>query len=123
MVASIATWLASALVLFVGANAIRQALSSGSDTSNSSDPTRGWQLVFLSFATSVDALAVGISLAMVGTSLSVMTAIVAVVAALLAWLGLQIGGQVSSSWGKRVEVFGGVILIVTGLITPATHLV
>ena len=117
LVAAFANWFAFFLLLFVGGNIIRQALHGADEARIALDPTKGWQLVFLSFATSIDALAVGLSLAMLGVSIARAAVLVGLVATLLTLLGMHLGNRASVLWGKRVEVFGGVILIAIGLLS------
>ncbi len=117
LVAGFANWVAFALLFFVGANIIRQAFHGADEARTPLDPTKGWQLIFLSFATSIDALAVGLSLAMLGVSIAVAAALVGFVATLLTLLGMHLGNRASALWGKRVEVLGGLILIAIGLLS------
>lgn len=115
LVASAARWVAFTLLMLVGANIVWQAFHSVDKPRPSLDPTSGWQLVFLSVATSVDALAVGISLAMVGASVVISASVVGAMATALTLLGMGLGRRANTLWGKRVEVFGGLILIAIGL--------
>ncbi len=59
-------WLAFALLTIVGGRMILEAVRGGDREGRSSDPTRGWSLVVLSIATSIDALAIGLSFAALG---------------------------------------------------------
>ncbi|RMF42991.1 MAG: manganese efflux pump, partial [Deltaproteobacteria bacterium] len=61
-------WIAFGLLLFIGGRMIREAIA-GEEERSETDPTRGWSLVLLSVATSIDALAVGLTLAMLGVSI------------------------------------------------------
>ena len=116
LVAAVARWVACALLLLVGGNIIRQARQTD-ETRLTQDPTRGWHLVFLSFATSIDALAVGLSLAMLGVSIARAAFVVGITAATLTLLGMPLGNRASSLWGKRIEVLGGLILIAIGFMS------
>jgi len=107
-------WLAFALLGFVGGKMILGALRESSEGSRSGDPTTGWDLVLLSVATSIDALAVGLSLAMLGLTVLVPAIVIGIVAAALTGLGMLLGRRVGILWGKRVEVAGGLILIAIG---------
>ncbi len=122
LVASVAHWVAFALLVLVGGNIIWQAFRSSGEARTAQDPTAGWQLVFLSFATSIDALAVGISLAMIGVSIAISASVVGLVAAVLTLLGMPLGNRATLLWGKRIEVFGGLILIAIGLMSLWDHL-
>ncbi|MGA2990164.1 MAG: manganese efflux pump MntP family protein [Candidatus Korobacteraceae bacterium] len=115
LTSAFANWIAFVLLVLVGGNIIRQALHASDEPRIRLDPTRGWQLVFLSFATSIDALAVGLSLAMMGVSIAVAAAMVGLAATSLTVLGMHLGNRASLLWGKRVEVLGGLILIAIGL--------
>ncbi len=107
-------WIAFLLLLLVGGNIIRGALTGDPSVRPAADPTSGWQLVMLSFATSIDALAVGISLAMAGTTITVAALAVGLTAAVFTLAGMMLGRRIGVLWGRRVEVLGGVILILIG---------
>jgi putative Mn2+ efflux pump MntP len=111
LVAAAAHWVAFALLLLVGANVIWHAFSGTDETRTALDPTSGWHLVVLSFATSLDALAVGLSLAMIGAPIARSAFVVGLMATALTLSGMALGRRVSVFWGRRVEVFGGIILI------------
>ncbi len=108
-------WLALVLLTGVGGRMIYEALFSQEDQSRSTDPSRGLTLVSLSVATSIDALAVGISLAMIEVAVWFPALIIGVVACLFTILGLFIGTRVGVRLGQWVEVIGGLILILIGL--------
>jgi putative Mn2+ efflux pump MntP len=106
-------WVAFALLGFVGGRMIWGALRAREEQART-DPTRGWDLMVLSVATSVDALAVGLSLAVIGAEIVVPAVVIGLVAAALTAVGLTVGGWVGLAWGKRFEVLGGLILIGIG---------
>jgi putative Mn2+ efflux pump MntP len=107
-------WVAFILLLLVGGNIIRNAVRDEPGHAPA-DPTTGWQLVVLSFATSVDALAVGLSLAVIGTSIPMAALVVGLTAAAFTLTGMMLGRRIGALWGRRVEVLGGLILIAIGL--------
>ena len=86
------------------------------------NPSKGKLLVILSVATSIDAMAVGLSMAMLDTSVWIPSIVIGVVTFLLSGFGLLAGDRLGTKFGKRMEVFGGVILIGIGLRILATHL-
>jgi putative Mn2+ efflux pump MntP len=86
------------------------------------DPTAGWSLAVLSVATSVDALAVGLSLAMIGSEILVPALVIGVVAFGFTAAGMRLGRRADAAWGRRVEVLGGVVLIGIGLRILVEHL-
>ncbi len=115
VVAAIATWIAFILLTLVGANAIWHGVHGAGETPRATnDPTSGWHLVFLSLATSVDALGVGISLAMIRASILISACAVGLIATILTLVGMSLGRRVQALWGKRVEVLGGLILLAIG---------
>lgn len=107
-------WIAFGLLAFVGGRMILEAFNKEEDK-EVSDPTRGLTMVMLSVATSIDALAVGLSLAMLGISVWMPAVVIGVVAGILTVLGMLLGRRLGRNWGKRVEVCGGLVLCVIGL--------
>jgi putative Mn2+ efflux pump MntP len=108
-------WVAFALLALVGGNIIRNALRKKEEERSKIDPTRGWALVFLSVGTSLDALAVGISLAMLNSQMIRSALVVGLVSYGMTLLGMEIGQKIGAIWGRRCELFGGVVLILIGL--------
>lgn len=110
-------WIAFALLGFVGGKAIAGAWTKEEETSEAprTDPTRGWSLVVLSIATSLDALAVGLSFAVLDMAIWVPVAIIGVVTALITMTGMLVGSRLGSRFGKPIEILGGLILIGIGV--------
>jgi len=71
-------------------------------------------LLALSLATSIDALGVGLSFALIGDGMVVMALVAAVVSFLFSVAGTFLGGRLSERFGERFEIIGGMILIVIG---------
>jgi manganese efflux pump family protein len=115
-------WIACGLLVFVGGRMIFGALRGEEPGKPHRDPTRGWDLVILSVATSLDALAVGLTLAMLGSKILLPALVIGVVAASLTWIGMVFGRRIGDFWGKRVEVAGGIILIAIGIKIVLEHL-
>ena len=114
-------WLAFGLLAIIGGRMIYQARAEEEDDVQR-DPTRGLTMVMLSIATSIDALAVGFSLSVIGVSIWFPALIIGLVAGILTVVGMLIGDRVGLRWGSRVEILGGVILILIGLKILAEHL-
>jgi putative Mn2+ efflux pump MntP len=108
-------WIACGLLMFVGGKMIYEACLGEDDAETSADPTRGMTMVMLAVATSIDALAVGLSLGMLGVSVWFPAVIIGVVCCILTVGGMLLGGKIGSMWGKRVEVLVGVVLCGIGL--------
>lgn len=115
-------WVAFALLAFVGGRMLMGARKAGEERRFSGDPTTGWDLVMLSIATSIDALAVGMSLAIIGSNILVPALVIGVVAATLTIAGMVLGRRIGALWGKRVEAAGGLILIGIGIKIVLEHI-
>jgi putative Mn2+ efflux pump MntP len=107
-------WLAFGLLTFVGGKMLWEAWSSEPEETRV-DPTRGWMLVTLSVATSLDALAVGLSLAFVRVSVWMPSVAIGLVTGTLTALGIRFGSRLSRRWGRSAELVGGVVLILIGV--------
>lgn len=107
-------WLAFSLLSFIGGRMIWEALHER-DAERKSDPTRGVLLVTLSTATSIDALAAGLSFAFLKESIWVLSMTIGVITASLSAVGMLFGSRIGAKWGTRAEVIGGSVLILIGL--------
>ena len=107
-------WIAFVLLMVVGGRMIHEAFDEERDK-DASDPTRGFTMVMLSVATSIDALAVGLSLALLNVSVWAPAAVIGVVAGVLTVVGMLLGRRLGENWGKRVEICGGLVLCIIGL--------
>lgn len=112
-------WVAFGLLAFVGGKAIWSARR---EKVRADDPTQGATLVVLSVATSIDALAVGFSFAMLGVTVWVPSAVIGLVTAALTALGMQVGSRLGERFGRRVEILGGLVLIAIGLKILLQHI-
>jgi putative Mn2+ efflux pump MntP len=113
-------WIAFGLLAFVGVRMIRSALDP--EPGPQVDPSRGMTLVTLSVATSIDAMAIGFSLAMLRVSIWYPSAVIGVITGALCTLGVRLGGRLGARFGQRMSVVGGVILILIGLRIVVSHL-
>lgn len=120
-IASLDHWIAFVLLAIVGGRMIYAALSPGEDKYDR-DPSRGATLVMLSVATSVDALAVGLTLAMLDVEIWYASATIGLVTGLLSLLAIRLGNRLGARFGRRMEVVGGTILLCIGARILAQHL-
>ena len=120
-IAAVDHWIAFALLGIVGGRMIQSGLK-GEDDSATGDPSKGWSLIMLSIATSIDALAVGFSLAMIGVEIWFPAVVIGLVTAAMSVAGLHLGARLGSRFGSRMEVVGGVILILVGVRIVIEHL-
>jgi putative Mn2+ efflux pump MntP len=86
------------------------------------DSTRGIPLVVLAIATSLDALAVGISMALLDVRILNAALTIGIVSSIFSLVGLLSGDFLGKKFGKRMELVGGVILIFIGVRVLVTHL-
>jgi putative Mn2+ efflux pump MntP len=105
---------ACGLLLFLG---IRMIVSSTKteEYSKQFDPTRGFSLVALSVATSLDALAVGVSISVIGLSVWTPSIVIGLVALIMAYTGTRLGMRAGNILGPWAERIGGSVLIVIGI--------
>ena len=111
-----AHWVAFALLLVIGGRMLHEALNADAEQERC-DPTRGWPLVLLSVATSIDALAVGFSLSLLGSAIALPALIIGVVCFGFTAVGLHMGRLVTRSarLSRVAEALGGVVLVGIGL--------
>ena len=117
-------WIAFGLLAIIGVNMLKEALSHEEECGceNSADLSVKTMLV-MAVATSIDALAVGISLAMVGNvNIFFAVTMIGICTCILSMLGVKIGNVFGSRFEDKAEIAGGVILILLGLKILLEHL-
>ncbi len=110
---SYADWIAFVLLVGVGVHMIYTSVYG--ETNRSHDPSRGWTMVLLSIAVSIDALVVGISLGVLGIFVWYPAIMIGVVTGILSLMGLRIGRIVGKKFGQPAEILGGLVLIGIGV--------
>jgi putative Mn2+ efflux pump MntP len=115
-------WIAFGLLTIVGGRMLLSGFNPNVE-SYSKDPSRGFTLIILSLATSIDALAIGLTLAILDVSIWYPSVIIGIVTALLSIVSIKIGKKIGKLVGKRMEIFGGSVLIIIGIRILVTHLV
>lgn len=113
-------WIAFALLGLIGAKMIYE--SRREDDDSQSDPFSTSRLLLLSVATSIDALAVGVSFSLLGVSLPLTVAIIGAVTFALCLPAVWLGKRLGKLMAKRAEMLGGVVLIIIGLKILVEHL-
>lgn len=115
-------WIAFGLLAWVGIRMIREGISTGDDHESYQDPSRGKTLVMLALATSMDSLGVGLSMAFLKANILTASLVIGLVSFLFSVVGLLVGNKLSEKFGKKMEVVGGIILLLIGLRIVLTHL-
>ncbi len=122
---SVDHWIAFGLLALIGINMLREAFSKECDCGCcGEDADLSVKTMFvMAVATSIDALAVGISLAMAGNvNILLAVVLIGVVTFLLSGVGVRIGNIFGSRFEKKAEAAGGIILILLGLKILLEHL-
>jgi len=114
-------WIAFGLLSAVGAKMIYESFRIGS-AEKSFDPSNIFVLLALSIATSIDALAVGVTLSLITSSIVIAVIIIGVVTFGLSYLGVYIGKKVGHFFENKIEALGGLVLIGLGLKVLIQHL-
>ncbi len=117
---SVDHWVAFALLAFIGVNMIREALSKEDEEPDPSLSAR--TMLVLAIATSIDAMAIGISFAFLDVSIVPAVSLIGVITFLLSVVGIRIGTTFGCRFKSKAELAGGVILISLGLKILIEHL-
>ncbi len=129
LVRSVGGYLAAGLLFLIGAKMFYEAwrrrpghLAESTERAaqsalhaKSRDPTRGWSLLGLSVATSIDALVAGVSLGLKGREIWLASLLIGVVAGLMALLGVMAGRRIGRAAGKPAELAGAAVLVALGV--------
>ena len=119
LITSIDHWVAFVLLSLIGGNMIRESFSEEEELN---DDFGVKTMLLLAVATSIDALAVGITFAFLSVKILPAAALIGVTTFLLSILGICIGRAFGARWKSRAELAGGVILILIGLKILLEHL-
>lgn len=117
-------WVAFALLAFLGGKMLYESFQKDEDgaSPDGKDPTRGRSLILLSVATSLDAMAVGLTLAFLKVEIWTPAISIGIITASLSLLGIFIGQKLGDRFGKPMERIGGLILIGIGAKIVLEHL-
>lgn len=121
-------WIAFGLLVFIGGKMLWDAFNGEGDECDScascgAEPQLDLkELVMLAIATSIDALAVGITFAFLGMSIWVAVVVIGVTTFVLSFIGVAVGNQFGSRFEKPATIAGGVVLILIGLKILLEHL-
>ena len=112
-------WIAFTLMFVIATKMFKESISGDDNAEDdkkksgaTADPTRGWSLVGLSIATSIDALGVGFGMGIARMSLLKPAVIIGITAAIMTYTGIAMGRRLSESFGRRIETVGAIILYV-----------
>ena len=116
-------WIAFGLLLIIGANMIREAFSDEEEAAaESTEKLNHKELFLLAIATSIDALAVGIAMAMDDVNISMAATVIGITTFVLSFVGVAIGNKIGSKFQAKAQIAGGIVLILIGLKILLEHL-
>ena len=113
IVTSLAPIIGFILLLAIGLNMIRESLSG--DDEEITDNFSFKEVTLLAIATSIDAFAVGITIALINDPILISSAIIGIVAFIFSIIGIFIGKKIGNYIGDKFQIVGGVILILIGV--------
>ncbi|HNW97195.1 MAG TPA: manganese efflux pump MntP family protein [Bacteroidales bacterium] len=114
-------WIAFGLLVFIGLRMISEAIKN-KDEVKLYDYSSLWVMLTLSVATSIDALAVGLSIALLNIPIIFSVAIIGTITFIISYLGVIMGGRFNRLLGNKVEIAGGIVLSLIGLKILIEHL-
>lgn len=117
-------WVAFGLLALIGVNMLREAFSKEEEESGDENADLSFKtMLVMAIATSIDALAVGISLAMAGNvNILVAVLLIGLVTFAMSALGVKIGNAFGSRFEKKAQAAGGIILVLLGVKILLEHL-
>ena len=115
-------WIAFGLLLLIGANMIREAIWGKKEEGENNGALDFKTMFLLAIATSIDALAVGVSFACIQVKLWSSVIIIGITTFMFSVLGVKIGNVFGSKYEKSAGIIGGIILILIGLKILLEHL-
>ncbi len=114
-------WIVFVLLALIGANMIRESFSN--DTEGANDSFSFKTMLLLALATSIDALAVGITFALLpDVNIAAAVSFIGATTFILSGVGLKIGNLFGMRYKQKAEIAGGVILILIGIKVLLEHL-
>lgn len=116
-------WIACGLLVFVATKLLIDTLKGGDDEENKIDPTRGWTILMLAVATSIDAMAVGFSYAMLSRPIFVPALVIGVICAAISLAGMLAGACIGriDALRKWSGLAGACALYVIGALILHEH--
>ena len=120
VITSVDHWIAFGLLAFIGGNMIREALSREEEKLDDSFSFR--TMMTLAVATSIDALAMGVTFAFLRVDIVPAVLLIGATTFVLSAVGLKVGNVFCAKYKARAELFGGVVLVLMGLKILLEHL-
>lgn len=116
-------WVAFFLLVLIGGKMIYESFKIEEVEKKAQDPSCPVTLVMLSIATSIDALAVGVTLSLITHHIYATVIVIGIITFVLSYLGYKIGKKMGHFFENKIEILGGLILIVIGIKILISHLI
>lgn len=120
VIESVDHWIAFALLAAIGINMIYEALKKDDEKQDASFGFKA--MIPLAIATSIDALAVGVTFAFLQVSIVPAVSFIGVITFILSAVGVKVGNVFGEKYKSRAEIFGGTVLIAMGIKILIEHL-
>ena len=121
VITTIDHWIAFVLLGLIGFNMLKEGLSKECDVVN--DKVNFKEMLPLAIATSIDALAVGITFAFLKVNIIISILSIGLITFVMSFIGSKIGNKVGCKYQKKAQIMGGIILIIIGLKILIEHLI
>ena len=120
-ISNIDHWIAFILLFCIGINMIKEAILNKEDKKDDSLKVKG--MLILAIATSIDALAAGITFAFFNVNIVLSCTLIGVITSVISMIGVKIGNVFGNKYEKKAQILGGVILILLGVKILLEHLI
>lgn len=120
LITSVDHWIAFVLLVFIGGNMLKEAFSK--DEENCNDKVDFKTMLPLAIATSIDALAVGITFAFLKVNIVIAVLSIGIITFIMSFSGSKVGNKFGTKYEKKAQLFGGIILVLIGLKILLEHL-
>lgn len=121
-IVSVDHWIAFGLLLYIGGKMVYEAIKGEEEEEETSEKLDLKELTIMAIATSIDALAVGVTLAFLKVNIIKSISIIGVTTFILSIIGVMIGNRFGMKFKSKAEIAGGVILILIGTKILLEHL-
>ena len=116
-------WVAFGLLILIGGKMIYEGFKIETVGKKAQDPSCPVTLVMLSIATSIDALAVGVTLSLITQHIYIAVIVIGIITFVLSYIGYEIGKRMGHFFENKIEILGGLILIAIGAKILISHLI
>ena len=119
-IANIDHWIAFILLTIIGINMLKEIWSEAESESNDNIDFKS--MIVLAIATSIDALAVGITFAFLNVNLILAVSLIGIITFIISVIGTKIGNRFGDKYERKAEIVGGIILIFLGIKILLEHI-